>query len=108
MVACETMPTSLEPFRFLLISVAGWMNQQQWDAIEYLREENRVLRIQFGGGRRRFMDDQRRSLAAKASSSDENDSAICLRPSHQRLLKWHRDLIACKYDGVSAAGADWL
>jgi hypothetical protein len=44
MVACETMPKSLDPFRFLLISVAGWMNQQQREAIEYLREENRVLR----------------------------------------------------------------
>jgi hypothetical protein len=34
----------LHPFRFLLISIAGWMNQQQQQAIDYLREENRVLR----------------------------------------------------------------
>jgi hypothetical protein len=58
MLACETMPKSLDPFRFLL-SVAGWMNQQQRDGIEYLREENRVLRTQFGGRRLRFTDDQR-------------------------------------------------
>jgi hypothetical protein len=29
-------------FRFLLISVGGWINQQQQHAIDYLREENRV------------------------------------------------------------------
>ena len=34
-----------DPFRFLLISLAGWMNQRQLHAIEYLREENRVLRV---------------------------------------------------------------
>jgi hypothetical protein len=34
--------------------------------IEYLREENRVLRQQLGGRRLRFNDDQRRRLAAKA------------------------------------------
>jgi hypothetical protein len=41
----------LDPFRFVRISVAGWMNQQQQQAIEYLREENKVLREQLGGGR---------------------------------------------------------
>jgi hypothetical protein len=38
------MPTVLDPFRFLLIAVAGWMNQHQLLAIDYLREENRILR----------------------------------------------------------------
>jgi len=46
--------------------VAGWMNQQQQHAIEYLREENRILRTQLGGRRLRFTDDQRRSPAVKA------------------------------------------
>jgi hypothetical protein len=50
----------------LLISVAGWMNQQQQFAIDYLREENRVLKEQLGGRRLRLNDDQRRRLAAKA------------------------------------------
>ena len=35
----------------MLIAVAGWMNQPQQDAIEYLREENRILREQLGGRR---------------------------------------------------------
>jgi hypothetical protein len=37
------------PFRFLLIAVAGWMNQQQQFAIDYLREENRSGRDRHAG-----------------------------------------------------------
>jgi hypothetical protein len=56
----------LDPFQFLLVAVAGWMNQRQQQAIEYLREENRVLREQLGDRRVRFNDDQRRRLAVRA------------------------------------------
>ena len=42
------------------------MNQQQQLAIDYLREENRVLREQLAGRRVRLNDHQRRRLAAKA------------------------------------------
>jgi hypothetical protein len=56
----------LDPFRFVLIAVAGWMNQRQLQVIDYLREENRVLREQLDGHRLRLNDDQRRRLAAKA------------------------------------------
>jgi hypothetical protein len=42
------MPGFLDPFRFVLIAVAGWMNQPQLQIIEYLREENRALREQLG------------------------------------------------------------
>jgi len=34
------MTKSLDPFRFLLMAVSGWMNQQQLSLIDYLREEN--------------------------------------------------------------------
>ena len=55
-----------QPLRFLLVALVGWIHQQQCDAIDYLREENRVLREQLGGRRMRFTDDQRVRLAAKA------------------------------------------
>jgi hypothetical protein len=60
------MPKVLDPFRFVLLAVAGWMNQRQFHIIDYLREENRVLREQLGDHRLRFNDDQRRRLAVKA------------------------------------------
>jgi len=62
------MRPSLDPFRFLVTAIAGWANQQRQDSIEYLREENRVLREQLKGKRIRFTDDQRRRLAEKAKS----------------------------------------
>jgi hypothetical protein len=42
------MTKFLDPFRFLLIAMSGWMNQQQRELIDYLQEENRVLREQLG------------------------------------------------------------
>ena len=60
------MPKALDPFQFVLIAVAGWMNQQQRQVIDYLQEENRVLRAQLGARRLRLNDDQRRRLAVKA------------------------------------------
>jgi hypothetical protein len=36
----KRMKRVLDPFRFLLIAVAGWMNQAQQQMIEYLREES--------------------------------------------------------------------
>jgi hypothetical protein len=94
------MRKSLDPFRFLLIALSGWMNQQQLQLIDYLREENRVLREQLGQKRLRFNDDQRRRLAAKAKGLGRKllrEVATIVTP--ETLLAWHRRLIAQKYDG---------
>src|SRR5436853_806557 len=96
------MPRVLDPFRFVLIAVAGWMNQHQLQIIDYLREENRVLREQLGGRRVRFNDDQRRRLAAKAKGLGRRllaEVATIVTP--ETLLAWHRRLIANKYDGTA-------
>src|SRR5215475_6413317 len=58
------MRAGLDPFSFLVVSVAGWMNERQGRVIEYLVEENRVLREQMGHRRLRFSDSQRRRLTA--------------------------------------------
>ena len=44
------------------------MSQRQLQVIDYLREENRVLREQLGDRRLRLNDDQRRRLAVKAKA----------------------------------------
>lgn len=59
------MSRMLDPVQFILMAIAGWMNQRQQQMIEYLREENRVLREQLGNRRLRFNDDQRRRLAVR-------------------------------------------
>jgi hypothetical protein len=55
------MRSVLDPLQFVVISMAGWMNQSQQQVVEDLLEENRVLREQIGSRRMRFNDDQRRS-----------------------------------------------
>jgi hypothetical protein len=62
-------PQPLQPLQFLLMALAGWVNQQQRSVIEYLQEENRVLREQLGPRPLRLTDAQRRRLAAKAKPS---------------------------------------
>jgi len=90
----------LDPFRFVLIAVAGWMNQQQRQVIDYLREENRVLRGQLGQRRLRWNNDQRRRLAAKAKGLGRKLLAeVATLVTPETLLAWHRRLIAQKYDG---------
>src|SRR5215469_12765041 len=68
------MQRVLDPFQFLLIAVSGWMNHRQLQVIEYLREENRVLREQLGGQRVRLNDNQRRRLAVKGQSAETKGS----------------------------------
>src|SRR5215831_10497388 len=81
------------------------MNQQQQQAIDYLREENRVLREQLGGRRLRFTDDQRRRLAARAKGLGRRAlSQIATIVTPGTLLAWHRKLIARKYDGSASRG----
>jgi hypothetical protein len=56
------MPHALQ---FLVLTVAGWVNRHQDDLIDYLREENRILREQLGGRALRLTDTQRRRLAVR-------------------------------------------
>ena len=90
----------LDPVQFMLVAIAGWMNQRQQQSIEYLREENRVLREQLGNHRLRFNDDQRRRLAARAKGLGRKLLAeVATLVTPDTLLAWHRNLIAQKYDG---------
>jgi hypothetical protein len=47
----------------LLAALFGWLDREQRDVIEFLREENRVLKMQLHGRRLRLSDDERRRLA---------------------------------------------
>src|SRR5262245_36441999 len=94
------MRARLDPFSFLVVSVAGWLNQRQQQVIEYLVEENRVLREQTGRRSLRFTDNQRRRLAAKAKELGRRALAeVATIVTPETLLAWHRKLIAKKYDG---------
>ncbi len=67
--------------QFLISILAGWMNRGQRDIIEYLQQENRVLREQLGAERLLFTDVQRRRLDPSVSiSSSRSVSAIFGKP----------------------------
>ncbi len=92
--------------QFLILIFAGWMNRCQQDVIEYLQAENRVLREQLGDGRLIFTDGQRRRLAAKARAIGRKglfEIGTVVTPD--TLLRWHRQLIARKYDGSQSRRA---
>lgn len=83
--------------QFLLLVLAGWINRQQQDVIEYLREENRVLRVGLKGKRLKLSDDDRRRLAVKAKALGREALSQVATPA--TLLRWYRYLVAAKYDG---------
>ena len=86
------------PLQFLLVFFAGWVNRQQQDVIEYLREENRVLREQLAGRPLHLTDDQRRRLAVRGTCLGRRilrQVATIVTPD--TILRWHRLLIARKW-----------
>ncbi len=87
--------------------MAGWLNRQQQDLIDYLREENRILREQLGRRRLRFTDGQRRRLAARGKVLGRNAlSGVAGIVTPDTILRWYRRLIAKKYDGSAHRGRD--
>lgn len=92
------MTPVIQPFHLLVIALAGWLNRHQQTVIDYLIEENRVLKDQLEGQRLRFTDEQRIRLAVKAKALgrrllDEIETLV----TPDTLLAWHRKLIAKKW-----------
>jgi len=85
------------------------MNRKQQEVIEYLLEENRVLKQQFDatGKKLRLNDMQRRSLAKKGKKlgwTALQEYATLVTPT--TILAWHRKLVAAKYTGRRTVNAE--
>ena len=92
------MAAVLQPWQILVAALAGWMGRQQDAVIEYLREENRVLRQQLGHRRLRLTDDQRRRLAVRGKAIGRRALAeVASLVTPDTILRWHRQLIAQKW-----------
>ena len=86
---------------FLLIIAAGWVHRHQLIVIEFLQAENRLLKDRLRGKRIRFTNAERALLARKAKAVGrkallELETIV----SPDTLLRWHRRLIAEKWNFV--------
>jgi putative transposase len=93
------MKSLLQPWQLLILILAGWINRQEQDVIEYLRAENRVLREKLGKKRILLDDNQRRRLAVKGKILGRRmleQVATIVTP--ETILRWHRELVAAKWD----------
>jgi putative transposase len=89
----------LHPWQILLLVLAGWINRNQQNAVEYLIAENRILREKIGKKRILLNDDQRRRLAIKGKVLGRKALAeICSIVTPETILRWHRNLVAQKWD----------
>jgi hypothetical protein len=80
------MSKVLDPFRFVLIALSGWMNHRQYQVIDYLREENRVLRERLGDRRPRAI---RRLISFRGFFQCSSGKCIIQRS----LCTWSRLMI---------------
>jgi transposase InsO family protein len=93
------MNVVLQPWQLLFLIVAGWVNRQQQQVIEYLRTENQVLREKLGKRRILLDDDQRRRLAVKGKILGRKLLAqVGTLVTPDTILRWHRLLVAKKWD----------
>jgi hypothetical protein len=94
------MATSSNALTFLLMVFGGWVNRSQQKVIEYLLEENRVLRELAGDRRPRLTNDQRQRLAVKGKAVDRKVlGKIAGLVTPDTILRWYRYLVVTKYDG---------
>ena len=69
------------------------MNREQSVVIDYIKEENRVLRELLGKKRLRLNNDQRRRLAAQGKTLGRRLlSTCCSIVTPDTILRWHRQL----------------
>ena len=98
--------TSRLPLQFFIAMCASFLQRRQQTLIEYLIEENLVLRKKLGPTRLSFTDAERRRLAVKAKSLGRNMLCKYATIAHpDTLLRWYQKLIAEKYDGSKNRGS---
>jgi putative transposase len=95
----------LPPLQLLLVIFAGWVNRHQLEVIDYLKEENRILKARLGEREIHFTDPERRQLARKAKVLGRKvlkELETLVTPD--TLMRWYRQLVACRWNCRSRRG----
>ena len=98
-------PTLPLPLQFLAawlgVSFARVLQQQ----VDYLKAENRVLKKRLGANKLRLTDADRRRLAVLGKKLGRKALAeVATVASPETILRWHRELVAKKFDGSKRRG----
>ena len=94
------------PLQYFIATLALWLNRQQQEVIGYLKEENRLLKANLGDRKIHFTDAERRRLAIQAKAVGRKllgQLETLVTPD--TLLRWHRELVAQKWNFVHRRGA---
>lgn len=89
----------LHPWQLYVVILAGWINRQQQEVIDYLRTENHVLKEKHGGKRILLNDDQRRRLAVKGKILGRKRQS-----TWKTFLQSHWDVLA----GTASGTCSWI
>ena len=99
------MKSPFTPLIVLATALGGWMNRRQSEILDYLLEENRVLREQLEGRRLKLSDKQRRRLAARGKILGRKLLGEFVSiGTPDTILRWHRRLIAEKFTSHRRGG----
>ncbi len=86
------------PLHLIVACLVGCVHREQQEIVEYLHEENRILKSQLHGKQLRLTDDESRRLAALGKRLGRRilmQVATIVAPD--TILRWHRQLIARKW-----------
>ena len=99
------MVATLFPLQYLIATLALWLNRQQQEVIDYLKEENRLLKAKLGDRKIQFTDAERRRLAIRAKAIGRKFlKQLETLVTPDTLLRWHRELVAQKWNYVHRRG----
>ena len=63
------MVASVFPLQYMIATLALWLNGHQQEVIDYLKEENQMLKAKLGDRKLHFTDAERRRLTLGANAA---------------------------------------